>query len=227
MTVDFGDRDGAMRRWLKGSAFADGGQPTVLYHGTDIHDEFNIFTYWGEGSIGFHFGTREVANARLEGILRHSDPDDPSGIVIPVICRARNPLRLPDLMLWDQDDIAWELHRAGVLGSEEEVEHVIESISEAMVFAAIEEAGYDCVVYGNACEHKDEVTDSVMLWRAELMKSPFASSFDPSDPRLLPQREASPHDYRSWERLSREIQEARQELLALRDAAVRDNPSGP
>jgi len=212
-------RDAQLARWIEGSAFAPGGRPAVLFHGTDVHDDFNIFTRWGEGSIGFHFGTREAANARLDSIFQAAPPDEADGIIIPVLCRASRPLRMRDLMLWDQDDIARELMRQGVLLSDEECDHVVDSMSEATVFAAIEEAGYDCVVYGNECEHKAEVTDSVMVWRAELLKSPFADSFDPADPRLLPQRETSAGDYRDWERLGREIDEARRALASMRDAA--------
>jgi len=224
-----GNRDGrlaGMARWLEGSAFADGGVPAVLYHGTDIHDPFNVFTRWeGESSIGFHFGTREVANARIDEIFRMAAPDEREGIIIPVICRARNPLRLPDLMLWGQWECARALLEAGVLRSEEEMDHVADSCSEDAIFAAIEEAGYDCVVYGNECEHKAEVTDSVIVWRSELLKSPWAASFDPADPRLLPQAPTDPADMDDWERRALSISAAREELRDLRAAlgASRDS----
>jgi len=217
MAIDFGDRDGAMWKWLEGSAFSDGGRPTVLFHGTDLHEPFNIFTHWeGEASVGFHFGTREVANSRIDEIFRMAPPDERAGVIIPVICRAGNPLYLHDLYTWQQDDFANALHDAGVLATEQEVEWAIETYSEARLFAAMEEAGFDCLVYGNVCEHKTEVTDSVMIWRAEQLKSPFAASFDPADPRLLPQNETPAQDYDRWRELAEDIAEARRDLARLR-----------
>ena len=207
----------AMWRWLEGSAFVVGGKPIVLYHGTDIQDPFNIFTRWeGEASIGFHFGTKEVANSRITEIFRMESPEERGGIIIPVLCRARNPLRLPDQYMWDQWDVASALYKAGVLANEDEVEFVADSCSAEMLFAAIEEAGYDCVVYGNECEHKPEVTDSFVLWRSEFLKSPYAAGFDLADPRLLPQNPTPDADFREWERLSRDIDDQRRKLAEFR-----------
>lgn len=205
--------------WLDGAAFVDErGAPVVWYHGTDWLEPFNVFSRWDEASIGFHFGTREVANYRVADMFRMGPPGEAEATVIPVICRARNPLRLPDLYCWGQQEIASALFEAGVLRSEEEWDHVVDSCSEEAIFAALEEAGYDAVVYGNECEHKEEVTDSILVWRAELLRSPFARSFDPDDPRLLPDHPtpADEGDLAMWRDLGLRIDEARAELRGMR-----------
>lgn len=203
--------------WIAGAAFNDRrGVPQIWHHGTDA-DEFNVFTRWDDASIGFHFGTLEAAKHRTDIIYRMSETN--GGTIIPVLCRAQRPLRLRDQFMWEQDDVARALLNAGVLKSQDEVDFVIDDASEAMIFAAIEAAGYDCVVYKNECETDGKSSDSLMVWRAELLKHPEASRFDLDDPRLLPQKMAAEKDIKRWKWLAREIKAA--------DEALTDFQSDP
>jgi hypothetical protein len=200
--------------WISGSAFRDeGGAPRVWFHGTDA-DHFNVFARWDDASIGFHFGDRTTAQNRLEMIYRMAEETE--GSVIPVLCRARNPLRLRDQFMWDQDDVANALLAVGILNSQDEVDFVVEACSATMIFAVIEEAGHDCVVYGNLCEDEANGSDSLMVWRAEMLKHADATSFDLEDPKLLPQNPASASDIQRWRELSQEIAADRAALREFR-----------
>lgn len=207
-------RTAALRAWIEGSAFAADGSPRLWYHGTDCEEAFNVFARYDESSVGFHFGAAEAANARLDAIFRMEDPAARGGALIPVICRARSPLRLPDLYTWEQDAVAGALLAAGIV-DEREAEDIVDSCDEHMLFAAIERGGHDCVVYTNLCEHEAGAVDSLMLWRAELVKSPFAAGFDPDDPRILPQAATGAPDLRAWSERSEAIAEARLALARV------------
>lgn len=210
---DGGARLAAAREWAAGGAFLrPDGLPSAWFHGTDINAPFNVFARWEDFSLGFHFGSAEVANARLADI---GMDEAAAPVIIPVWCRARRPLRLPDLFTWEQADVVDALYVAGAV-DDEAAEFVEESASAEAVYAAIEEAGYDCVVYGNRCEFKERETDSLCVWRAELLKSPFAATFDARDPRLLPQSETAEADLGWWRATSTAIEEARSELRLLR-----------
>lgn len=92
-----------LKNWMEGSAFLDDdGRPVVFFHGTDAHDQFNVFTRFDEQSLGFHFGSAEAANDRLRQIFRMVPQDENEGLIVPVYCRAANPLRLEDLYTWGQ-----------------------------------------------------------------------------------------------------------------------------
>lgn len=214
---DMEERQEAIRQWGAGSAFTDGaGNPTLWLHGTDIDTPFNVFCRWEDFSLGFHFGGPEAANARLRDI---QGAGEAGGTIIPVYCRASRPLRLPDLFTWGQDEVVNTLADAGVLLTEEEEEFVYEEASAEAIFAALEEAGYDCVVYGNRCEHKEMETDSLCVWRPELLKSPFAASFGRDDPRLMPQLPTDDRDLSAWKSIANEIDQARERLRQLRFGA--------
>lgn len=191
--------------------------PRLWLHGTDVDTPFNVFCRWEDFSLGFHFGGPEAANARLEAIQADGEM---AGSIIPVYCRAVRPLRLPDLYTWGQSEIVDALAEAGVLANEDEEDFVYEEASAEAIFAALEEAGYDSVVYGNRCEHKERETDSLCVWRAELLKSPFAASFDPADPRLLPQLPAAGRDLTAWTSIGMEIEQAKERLRQLRASDI-------
>mgnify|MGYP001428722723 CR=1 FL=1 len=208
--------------WADGSAFNEGGMPRLWMHGTNVTEPFNVFTRWEDFSVGFHFGGPEAANDRAQNIHDEILGEDFDGVIIPVFCRATNPLRIPDLYTWEQHRVASALIDAGVI-DEGEAEFLEESASAEMIFAILEEAGYDSLVYGNLCEHKEEVTDSICVWRAELLKSPFASSFDRDDPRLMPQLPTDERDMEMWRAMSGSIEaekEALREFRAGRAAGI-------
>lgn len=205
-------------KWADGSAFVENGTPKLWFHGTDLHDPFNIFAYCGEGSLGFHFGDQKAANNRIDEIFRMMHTEENEGIIIPVICRATNPLVLSDLYTWGQHDVASALADAGVI-DDEEIDFVADLATEAALFAAIELASYDCIVYRNLCENKDEPTQSLLIWRAELLKSPYAASFEKDDPRLLPQNHTLDSDYQSWKQLASDIENEKVEIECNRENA--------
>jgi hypothetical protein len=199
--------------WAEGSYFAnDGtGSPVRWFHGTDIDDQFNVFARCDEASLGFHFGTADAANDRLKQIECLAD----GGSIIPVYCRATNPLVLEDLYTWSQWDVASALCDAGIL-TEDEAEFVADSASAEMIYAAIEEAGHDCVLYGNVCEARDAGEASLMVWRASLIKGVNSEIFDRDDPRILSQIPVTDEEM-SWHAyLEREIDSSRVELRTFR-----------
>ena len=208
------DRNRELKKWAMNSAFLEDGLPRMWFHGTDEDRPFNIFTRWDDDySLGFHFGSKEAANDRLAQMYRMGPIIE--GVIIPVFCRARSPLRLPDLYTWGQSTLVDALFDKGVI-TDGIANYIEESCSVVPIFAAIEEAGYDCVVYSNLCEHHEEPTDSIFVWRSELLKSPFASSFRTHDPRLLPQNPTSSEDMRNWEMLGMEIATEREVIRSIR-----------
>jgi hypothetical protein len=201
--------------WLDGSAFARHGAPTVWYHGTDVADDFNIFTTWGESSIGFHFGSAPTASARLSTTRLPEDLDDLDACrIIPVYCRAQRPLRLKDHHCWRIDRVAAELADLGLVSAEIE-DHIAVGCDEFAVFAAIEAAGFDSVIYANETESEGRLDDSLLIWRPELVKSIFASIFNPADPRILPERPERSRDLQRWQTNRDLLNEAARRLTEI------------
>lgn len=197
--------------WMEESVFKNkDGTPLVWFHGTDSEVDFNVFTKTDDYSIGFHFGNADAANDRINEMFRMVPRDENAGVIIPVICRAKSPLRLPDLYEWSLDQIADAMLNCDLI---DDVEHewLVQRWRPEDVFAVLEEKGYDSVVYLNECEHKEGKVDSIFVWRAELLKSSYAATFDPNDPRLLPQNETSEVDMENWEILASEIEAAKEE----------------
>lgn len=185
------DRQG-FEAWIAGSAFVDGnGLPTVWCHGTDA-ERFNIFAFAEEGSIGFHFGSKATAERRLDDIQADDDAR-----IIEVHCRAKRPLRLRDHFTWTLRSIVGELEDLGILVGDEGDE-IIDAGDDALLFASIERAGYDCIVYENETERNG---DSLLIWRQELIKAVGSSVFDMEDPRIDPSADTDEEDWalhRSW-----------------------------
>jgi hypothetical protein len=201
--------------WAKGSAFVDEqGKLERWYHGTDYEDGFNIFARYEDSSIGFHFGTAEAANDRLNQI----DCLEDNGNILAVYCRAQRPLVLDDMYTWDQWDVAQALRMVGVL-TEDEAELVADSINAEMIYASIEEAGYDSVLYRNECENKQGQQLSLMVWRANLIKGINSASFDKDDPRILSQLPVGESELAWYTSNERSIDACREELRAYRNAA--------
>jgi hypothetical protein len=205
--------------WIEGSAFVNpDGSPLVFYHGTDTGSYFNIFARTEDSSIGFHFGDLDAAHCRVANIT--SGDAWNYGAIIPVVCNASKPLRLTDHFVWDVADILVELHDLGVV---DDIQHdlILDSCSEYAVFAAIELAGYDCVIYSNETEHGGRPTDSLLIWRAEQVKGVYASRFDRGCPGLVPGIEHDPDDLECWTSVREELDHFK-ELLGTADM----RPSG-
>lgn len=200
--------------WLEGSAFVDHhGKPVVLYHGTDTGSDFNIFARTEESSIGFHFGDLAAAHKRIDN-MTHPDERGAWGAVIPVYCNARNPLRLTDHDTWDIANVCDELFDLGIVNADQ-YNHIADSYNEYALFAAIEMAGYDCVIYSNETEHAGTPTDSLIVWRAETVKGAYAGSFDRNDPGLVPGIEHDEEDFECWDTVKDELDRYKDALRAL------------
>jgi ADP-Ribosyltransferase in polyvalent proteins len=214
----------SLSSWLNGSAFMRDGAPTVWYHGTDVTEDFNIFTSWGESSIGFHFGSAPTASARLSTTRLPGDPDDHEACrLIPVYCRAQRPLRLKDHHCWRLDRVAAELADLGLVGAVIE-DHIVDGCDEFAVFAAVEAAGFDSVIYANETESEGRLDDSLLIWRPELVKSVFASKFNPDDPRILPERPARSRDTQRWQENRDLLNEAARRLKEISPAIASPVP---
>jgi hypothetical protein len=144
--------------------------PIVWLHGLYPDVTFNIFAEWGEASLGFHAGGVIAATKRIEQI--NGDlPDDEkmSGTLMPVLVRAEKPLRMSDHHTWSLRSMADELVEPGVI-EDDEYDTIVDSCDCTHVFAAIERAGHDAVLYANITEGaredgRDE--DGLCVWRAE------------------------------------------------------------
>lgn len=207
------------RAWFGRSAFLPAGVPTVWFHGTDAEEDFNVFTRWDESSIGFHFGSAPTAFGRLTSILSVDEMDIREGLrVLPVYCRAERPLRLRDHHTWRLDRVADELYDLG-LASEAVVEEIAAGCDEYLLFAAIEAAGHDCVIYANETESAGRRDDSLIVWRPELIKGIHAAGFDRDDPRILPQRPVATDDLEAWRDNARCLVKAAERIAALAEHA--------
>lgn len=207
-----------LKSWISGSFFRDAsGSPKPWFHGTDITDPFNIFACCEESSLGFHFGTAAAANDRLAKISM--DDGELAGNIIPVFCRASNPLILDDLYTWGQWSVASALRDCGIL-TDEEAEFVADSASAEMIYAALEEAGHDCVLYTNACESREDGEVSLMVWRAEMIKGIHSEVFEIDDPRILSQLPVLDHEGSWHASLASEIDRCRDNLRKYRQNCV-------
>jgi N12 class adenine-specific DNA methylase len=134
----------AFKRWFEGSRVVDAkGRPLVLYHGTD--QDFDAFERTDD--IGFHFGTREAAADRLEAYGTHGHPPKH---VMPVYLRIRNPLRLPDLGMWEPENVAVALVKAGII--DQKTADRTEIVDREQVREWLAAKGYDAIVYANTVE---------------------------------------------------------------------------
>lgn len=153
-----------------------GGEPLVVYHGTDA--EFDTFEFTED--IGFHFGSAETAATR---ILQAQMEDD--GITLAVYLRLRNPLRLPDLHTWSPRSVVSALLDAGVI-SEDQAD-AADVIDREQVASWLADKGYDSIVYRNETEAGG---DSWIAMEPEQIKSATSNNgnYDPANPSMTEER---------------------------------------
>lgn len=149
------------------------------YHGTSSAP-FVEFKYTDD--IGFHFGaTPEVADARLlsDRIVGPNDPRyEERSRIMPVRLLISNPLRLPDLGMWDPGEVLEALRDAHVLTFEEWEKYSLSDmpIDKDFVEKALASKGYDSIVYRNETEYlggEENKADSYIVFRPEQVKSAF------------------------------------------------------
>lgn len=132
--------------------------PAILYHGTDA--DFKDFAYTED--IGFHFGSLATAEERLRSIGGGEWPVGAS--VRPVALTVRRPLRLPDLLDWNPQAVAWALFDAGVITADEQRTGIID---RDQVAAWLKRDGLDGIVYRNETE---DGGDSWIVFRARQIR---------------------------------------------------------
>lgn len=174
------------KRWFGDSKVVDeNGEPLVAYHATDA--DFDTFIAQKNSDIGFHFGSKDAAGARADalrdGIGRQWNKRGEK--TLAVYLSIKNPLRVSDYSVFsisdqnaEEDNLVWELRDAGV--------KAVPGMSNREAITAIENAGYDGLVYENIWEGGG---DSWVAFRPEQIKSATANrgTFDPNDPSILNQ----------------------------------------
>lgn len=169
----------AFWRFYREGPVNDQGRPLVLFHSTtEDFIEFKI------GDIGFHFGSVEAANKRIEDVRSGNakvsmQRQTGSQLIIPAYVSIQNPLRMNDAGSWDDggcvsnfvcdlmdDDLFYEKYSAacdilpptdGVAGFRE-------------IFKFM---GYDGIVYENVAEGGG---DSYIAFDATQIKSALGNA---------------------------------------------------
>jgi len=158
---------------------SESGFDTDVYHGTRFNvDAFDRRGMSQEAGFGTHVGTPDQAEdiVRARGIeARHTGEFSVGANVMPMKTRAKNFLRLEDDKTWTPDQMASQLAWL------DEPIHVkwrdpFNKTPED-VRRAIQEAGYDGIVYTNKFERPG--VDSHIVFEPSDLRSRFAA-FDPS-----------------------------------------------
>lgn len=177
------------RRWFALSAVVDAaGDPAVMFHGTWREFDGNEFKHEHDklaridASLGFHFGTRQAANKRIESPLRRleryphracRDGIQPS--IMPVYLRIERPLRTRDVGAWQHPDMVMNaLLDAGIeIAMPQRQRFVDASLRRTEAFkqliGIVQAQGYDGIVYSNKTEHRG--SDSYIAFCASQVKS--------------------------------------------------------
>jgi hypothetical protein len=194
------------KRWFGRSQVVDGlGRPLVLYHGTGA--DFTEFRT--DSELGAHFGTAGQAEERAPKYSKARW----GGRLVPVYLSIKNPLRLRDLGNFHPQTVAAQLIDKGIKPKSGQG-FKLTSVTAGEVRAALEEHGYDGIVYLNRTEgispsvldaietevldgmFDDEALDllpgaqdSYIAFRPEQIKSAMGNdgSFDRDDPSILSQ----------------------------------------
>ncbi|MBS1348311.1 MAG: hypothetical protein HP052_02405, partial [Firmicutes bacterium] len=152
--------DPARAGQVEGTAVLDGqNRPIRLYHWTPNME----FSKFGEGDIGFHFGTQQQANER-----KKQDQYGNEGITIQAYLNIKNPLQLDDKMNWQPNGVALQLWFEKGLLTEAEYERINQMVVEersggdnisaynapsaVILRELLADKGYDGIAYPNAFE---------------------------------------------------------------------------
>lgn len=172
-------------------AKAPAGYIGPLYHGTfGGFDKFSLpedVEYEEHEGLGIHFGTMDQAEARV-GYQEGTN-------IIPVYLKVKKPLRMPDMGMWDPEEVSSRLLQKRIIKPEQHKQIVALSGSpEGIDYTAcykllrqwLDARGYDAVVYKNTVEGSG---DSYMVWHPEQIKSAEKArgkhaDFLPHDPSI-------------------------------------------
>lgn len=180
----------AFWKWFGKSHVVDSkGSPLVVFHGT--YEDFFRFDPKKSEHFGFHFGTYDQALARCRSAVseRIEQPDpgvDPN--ILAVYLSIQNPLRMTDIGDWRNSYNLWtHLDKAthGILGPYDtlKMNRIPVGRRHAKVMRALEELGYDGIVYKNRIEGRGE---SWIAFHPEQIKSAAANdgTWDIADPDI-------------------------------------------
>lgn len=186
----------AFKKWfVKSKVVNADGTPKLVYHGTTAKT-FDVFDTSAEGA---HFGTSEQAAsviARNQG--RGGRPK-----IIPAYLSIQNPLRLPDLGVWDSFN---NIHRhlsvsRHITGAQADAVWEAWQQSDDAGWQALKNAlldnGYDGIVYANELEGSG---DSYVVFTSAQIKHATKNigTFDPSNPNILFQTTENAPAVRRW-----------------------------
>ena len=171
-----GNKD--FKDWFKRSVVVDKyGNPMIVYHGTK--GDFTVFRHTGD--LGFHFGTVQAANDRLEstlgiagypggqgwksGNIPGGDIKARGASIIPVYLSIQNPVRLPDLGDWDVLELIDELEERDAISHAQSINIEREYGTAAKMSAlrrTLLDNGIDGIVYKNTGEGQRRPTPEEM-----------------------------------------------------------------
>lgn len=168
----------------------------VVYHASRSPKPFSVFDP-DLSDLGMHFGSLDQAEYRADVF-----PDDAS--IFPVWINVSNLLRLKDEGSFHADAIADQLRRKKIITKElaEEIKAADwkgRKVYNEVVRRALEEAGYDGIVYKNTQEGGG---DSWLVWRPQQIKSVLANrgTYDEADPNMMNPRRKLPPQWTAKER---------------------------
>ena len=160
-------------RWFGRSKIVNvAGLPIIVFHGTQAGCD-RIHQRKRKPDLGFHFGSLSQAEwfAGYDGIRRTST----GSTLIPAYLRIERPLCMPDVFergIDGAENVADWLHKHGILGPAE-ARGVFRSRTAPEAYrrliCAIEQAGYDGIIYENIYEGGTATTNenSCVVFRVE------------------------------------------------------------
>lgn len=185
------------RSWFKGSKVTDeSGKPLVVFHGTKADEDFTSFKP-GYAEVGFHFGTPEAANQRLEHLNEYVSGRTGPDRVYPVFLSIKHPLELRDDGYWSADKVRRLAVEKGVLDGNDDALRAATNgpfrnskdlaAARDAVVKALEAKGYDGIKYTNDAEARGST--SWVAFRPEQVKSATGNrgTYDPNSPHILEQ----------------------------------------
>ena len=187
----------AFQRWFQGSQVVDaGGRPLVQYHGTTSDKEFSVFKDSGGSHLGFHFGSAEAANERLNFFGEKA-----TSRILPVYLSIKNPLRISDEAGSWSGYYFFEMLRSAGLLDREEVSDLVDmggkddgpltKRQKRYILDTMELRGFDGFVYENTAEGGG---DSWAALYPSQVKSAIANrgTYSPESPNYLEQTPGDP-----------------------------------
>lgn len=178
----FPDSHSEFFRWFgRSMVVSENGDPRIVYHGTT--SAFAEFLFRKTpATLGFHFGT--LSQAEFFAGVRENSRAWSGGNVRPAYLRIERPLRTPDIFCRGRDGAAeiadWLLRQELIRDLALARIHNARTVRDAYacITPAIENAGYDGVVYAN--EHEggsaDTNEDAFIVFRSEQIRSIFEPS---------------------------------------------------